>query len=208
MALVTAPLMSLDASGTIAKSITFSKWKGRNYVRQTVKPLNPKTAAQTGVRACMKFLSKAWVSIKAASSASYLAEADAKKISTFDAYISENLRRWREGKGIAQSYPAAEASTPGTITMGAPAGGQRNIVLTLTPSTATALWGIAIYRAATTIATANWNNCIAIIAGNGTSAVTYTDAPLNAGTYHYRAAFITSDGKIGTACADQSATAT
>jgi len=31
MVKLNAPLMSLDASGTVANSITFAKWKGRNY---------------------------------------------------------------------------------------------------------------------------------------------------------------------------------
>jgi hypothetical protein len=46
MAKVTSPLMSLDASGSIAGALTFSKWKGRNYVRQLVIPANPRTTGQ------------------------------------------------------------------------------------------------------------------------------------------------------------------
>lgn len=48
---VTSPLMSLDASGSIASALTFSKWKGRNYARQLVIPANPQTEEQQGVRA-------------------------------------------------------------------------------------------------------------------------------------------------------------
>jgi hypothetical protein len=200
--------MSLDASGSVAKAITFSKWKGRNYVRQLVKPHNPKTAAQMGVRACMRFLTQAWAAIKATSASSYLAAADAKKISTFDAYISLNLQRWRQGMGITKSATAAETSTAVTITMAAPAGGQRNVEIGLTPSAATHIWGIALYRSTAAIVTANWNNCIAIIPANAANQVTYTDAPLDAGVYHYRAAFVGDDGVIGVACADQTGTAT
>jgi hypothetical protein len=208
MALVTGPAMSLDASGTIGGVMTFSKWKGRNYIRQCVKPSNPKTAAQTGLRAMLSFLSQAWAAIKVASSASYLEMADNDKVSTFNEYVKYNQNRWREGKGVSQSYPAAETATAGTITLGTPAGGQRNITLTVTPSTATGLWGIAIFRDTATITTVNWNNCIKIIETTTTAAKVYTDSPLDAGTYHYRAAFLTSDGKIGTACADQSGAAT
>lgn len=53
MAKVTSPLMSLDASGSIAGAITFSKWKGRNYVRQLVIPANPRTAGQQAARAAV-----------------------------------------------------------------------------------------------------------------------------------------------------------
>lgn len=53
MAKVTSPLMSLDASGSIAGALTFSKWKGRNYARQLVIPANPQTVGQQESRARM-----------------------------------------------------------------------------------------------------------------------------------------------------------
>lgn len=59
MAKVTGPLMSLDASGTVAETITFSKWKGRNYVRQRVIPSNPQTADQLEGRSILGTLAKA-----------------------------------------------------------------------------------------------------------------------------------------------------
>lgn len=59
MAKVTGPLLSLDASGSVADTMTFSKWKGRNYVRQRVTPSNPKTADQLAVRSILGTLAKA-----------------------------------------------------------------------------------------------------------------------------------------------------
>jgi len=59
MAKVTGPLMSLDASGTVAKTTTFSKWKGRNYVRQRVIPHNPQSAGQQLSRGYLAVLAKA-----------------------------------------------------------------------------------------------------------------------------------------------------
>lgn len=46
MAKVSGPLLSMDASGQIGKAMVFSKWKGRNYVRNYVRPANPQTPAQ------------------------------------------------------------------------------------------------------------------------------------------------------------------
>ena len=59
MAKVTGPLMSLDASGTVAKTTTFSKWKGRNYVRHRVIPRNPQSAGQVATRGYLGVLAKA-----------------------------------------------------------------------------------------------------------------------------------------------------
>jgi len=59
MAKVTGPLMSLDASGTVANTTTFSKWKGRNYVRLRVIPQNPQSVAQQAVRSALGTFAKA-----------------------------------------------------------------------------------------------------------------------------------------------------
>lgn len=53
MAKVTGPLMSQDASGAYAGTLVFSKWKGRNYVRQLVTPSNPQTTGQQNTRAAL-----------------------------------------------------------------------------------------------------------------------------------------------------------
>lgn len=56
---VTGPFMSLDASGTLANTLTASKWKGRPYMRQRVVPANPETTGQKGVRSILGTLAKA-----------------------------------------------------------------------------------------------------------------------------------------------------
>lgn len=50
MAKIKAPLFGLEASGTIGKTITYSKWKGIPYVRAWTKPKNPKTEKQKAIR--------------------------------------------------------------------------------------------------------------------------------------------------------------
>ena len=53
MARLTAPLLSLDASGSIFGTLVYSKWKGLNYARLSVTPYNPKSDRQTGIRETM-----------------------------------------------------------------------------------------------------------------------------------------------------------
>ena len=50
MARVTGPLMSMEASGTIGKTLTFANWVGRQYVRRWTRPSNPQTAYQMDQR--------------------------------------------------------------------------------------------------------------------------------------------------------------
>lgn len=54
-----APLLSLNPSGTFAKLIVASKWKGRNYMRLRVDPSNPSTSGQITVRKYLGSIAKA-----------------------------------------------------------------------------------------------------------------------------------------------------
>lgn len=65
MAKTTAPLLSLDASGQIAKTLVASKWKGRQYMRRYVIPANPQTTAQTAQRGRMTAAAARWHDIAA-----------------------------------------------------------------------------------------------------------------------------------------------
>ena len=56
MARVTGPLMSMEASGTIGKSLTFANWVGRQYVRRWTRPSNPQTADQMDQRSAFSVI--------------------------------------------------------------------------------------------------------------------------------------------------------
>ena len=53
MAKLKGPLMSLGASGQLAKTLVFFPWKGLNVAREYIVPSNPKTALQTTQRGYM-----------------------------------------------------------------------------------------------------------------------------------------------------------
>ena len=65
MAKVTGPFMSVDASGTIYKTLTASIWKGRNYIRGYFRPTNPNTEAQQTQRGLMADAVAAWQALVA-----------------------------------------------------------------------------------------------------------------------------------------------
>jgi hypothetical protein len=60
MTRVTAPLLSLDASGAFADTIVASKWKGINYMRLRVIPENPQTAPQVAIRTVLRHGVEKW----------------------------------------------------------------------------------------------------------------------------------------------------
>lgn len=59
MTKVLGPMHSDDASGSYAGSLVFSKWKGRNYVRQLVTPVNRNTEEQKTVRSILGTIARA-----------------------------------------------------------------------------------------------------------------------------------------------------
>lgn len=60
MAKITGGLLSLGASGSIADTLTYSKWKGRPYVRQRVVPANPQSVAQQTTRGVFSNANSIW----------------------------------------------------------------------------------------------------------------------------------------------------
>ena len=59
MARLTGPFMSLAASGTLAKTLTASIWKGQPYMRLRVIPQNPQSDPQQTLRSILGTLAKA-----------------------------------------------------------------------------------------------------------------------------------------------------
>lgn len=91
MARVKGPLFSLDASGSLAKTVTYSKWKGRNYVRQHVIPQNPNSTAQVNVRTAWDLLVKSWQARTAPDMDLWNAFAVQFEMSGFNQYISRGM---------------------------------------------------------------------------------------------------------------------
>jgi hypothetical protein len=187
-------MMSMDASGTIANAATFSKWKGRNYVRARVVPHNPKSVGQVAVRASFKFLAQEWKNIAAGTQALWQPLATALVISTFNAYVRGNQSRWRNFKMPSKDPTAAAAHTAGVLNAWTATAGVRQVQLLLSLTTANACWGAAIFRSPTGTFTATWDKCIALIKVADTANHLFIDTPLAAGHYYYEHILFTDDG--------------
>lgn len=197
MAVVKGPAMSLDASGSIAGAIVFSKWKGRNYVRQLVTPANPKSGSQTGFRSSMKFLAQIWAGLTAGNKATWEDRATDGIYSEFNAFTSYNQLRFRNFLTPSKEDPAAEASTPATAATGAAVAGVRMATVTLTDSGTPPDWGYQLFRSTSTGFTPGISNCIALFAWDVAGATVYIDTPLDPGTYYYRSRGFNDDGIAG-----------
>lgn len=205
MARVTGPLMSFDASGTIAGSIVFAKWRGRNYVRRHAVPANPRSQAQLCARAIMGFLANDWKNLTDEIKATWAAGADALKISPFNYFAKINARNWRDMMAPSQSYPGARIQTPvGNDGLTALVSG-RQVTLTCELTATTDAWGIAITRSLVTEENDTIASTIGIVKVTA-GTLYFTDGPLSPDTYYYNFIPFTEDGKLGVAGVEDDAT--
>lgn len=199
MVKVQGPMMSFAASGTLADTAVFSSWKGRPYVRNRVVPANPKTDAQTGMRASMSFLSKVWSGLGATPQGTWTAPANTDQISPFNAFVKANQARWRNYQFPQQAYGATEGGTSPTLaTMTAQVVG-RQVTLTVPVTSQANGWTISFHVSTTNGFTDNYNNCKAITECPSSGSASVTLGPLEPGTYYARYNSGTTTGKKGTA---------
>ena len=91
MARVTGPLMSLSASGSIGKALTYGKWKGRQWCREWFTPENPSTAAQVNVRTAMTLLIASWQGLAQGNKDAWDAYADPFNMAGVNKYVSRGM---------------------------------------------------------------------------------------------------------------------
>lgn len=194
MVKLAGPALSLDASGTIGGVLTFSKWKGRPYVRSRVIPNNPKTQSQLAVRSVMKFLSQIWSDLAPADQATWQILADQAKYSPFNAFTSFNMSNWRDGLTPSKQAPAARVTAPATITGVTADAIGRYLYVETTLGAGAAQWGSIVYVDPLTGFTPNWNNARALFAAPASEATSVNIGPMPSGTYYIRCASFSSDG--------------
>ena len=94
MAKVKGPLFSLEASGTLAKTVVYSKWKGRQYTRKHTIPENPQTEKQVNVRTAFTLLVAYWQTLDAAVKALYETEGNKLDLSGFNYFVSRGQKQY------------------------------------------------------------------------------------------------------------------
>jgi len=185
MVKIKAPMMSLDAAGSLGNAIVFSTWKGQPYVRANVSPKNPKSAAQTGIRAMLSFLSPEWKNLTAEQQATWAELAAAKNQSPINAYIAYNVQRWRTFKGPTKAYPPALTADDRSGDMNC-LPGPRHVRVHVVANAGPNEWGLIVLRDTAEITVPTWSQVIAVLKGYGPATwSTHYDYPLAIGTYHY-----------------------
>jgi len=194
MARVNAPLLSLDASGTIAKAITFSKWKGRNYVRTRVIPANPRSGLQTGMRAGIATYPYIWnVRLLAAGQAPWNAAVGSEAISGYNLFTRHSQRSLRNNYGPFYT-PLDMAQTDTPAAPGDAAAAQDGTDMDVTWTDCPVGYGLMVFHSLTTPFTPAIANLIACVPA-GLQLYTHKNPSL--GTHYYDCRTWGEDGGVG-----------
>lgn len=181
MATVVAPFLGLDASGTIGKTFTVSKWKGRLYVRKRVIPHNPKTDAQVGVRSNFAITVMMYKLLDAPSIALWEAVAAGKQHTALNDMMQksqinlQSLHSVQKLPTIISDVAPAEPTSPDSVVSG------HRVTLTWTDPVDADLYTVYVYRSTTAVFTSGPNT---LIGGVAAGVETYTEQ-LAVGTYYY-----------------------
>lgn len=206
MATVKLPLMSMDASDSLGKAITFSKWKGRNYVRKLVKPSNPKSGLQVGMRAGITFYAGTYAALAAATKTNWKNTVKKRSLSGINGYSSSNQKRLRRNLGVLQDPLNAAGAVEAAPTAPAVAVGTRTLTVTWVDSAGANDTCTFVYRSTSTGFTPSISTLVAIIA-HGVQK--FVDTKVTTGTtYYYVVGGCEKGGTLGTQAAQQSGTPT
>lgn len=201
------PLLSLDASGSLADAITYSKWKGRHYARQRVVPTNPQSGAQTGRRAMLSFLSKQWDGLAAGDQATWQDIADDLVVDPFHAYLSENMKHWHNFLAPSMVTPITRT---GTLGFGAPplqaAWVEHQIKISVRVDTPNDNWGAFIFASLTGAFTTAVANCILLVLADTITTTHHFWTPPTRVKHYLNLRFFTADGKLSVEQGQVSAT--
>jgi hypothetical protein len=114
MATITGPLFGLDARGTIGSALTYSYWRGVNYVRSRVIPANPNSSLQQAIRSLITDATQAWKNedspIDSAYKSAYDTAAEGQKYSGFNLFIKDAVGK---NEGSSYSAPFEAPTEPG-----------------------------------------------------------------------------------------------
>lgn len=134
MAKTTAPTLSFDASGQIAKTMVYSSWRGVKYVRRHVVPANPQTTAQQAVRKTFALLREIFKLAGLELSAPWDAFAQGRPFTGMNKFVGENVRVLQGQADLTNVIisPGARGGLPPVgIVVTSPVAGEAHVAITM-----------------------------------------------------------------------------
>lgn len=198
MAKLTAPLLSLAASGRIGDGPVYSNWRGTPYARAYAVPTDPKSPAQTSRRAMFHYLAYMWAHMHPAILARWADTLTNPKLSPYTHFMRINLQRWTRFQAPILD-PTAVTPHEMIDDMFAVADVVLSTVnlsgLVFSDNT---LWGSLVFRTPAPYRAPGPSDLIAVIPVNSYLPFVLPDVPPHPGTYFYHFRFILDAGITAT----------
>lgn len=205
MVKVNGPMMSLDASGSLANAITFSKWKGRNYVRERVTPSNPKSGGQTGRRAMFKYLSQIWSTLGTSNQATWDSLGDDLIASSFNGMVSSEMKNWHNFIAPRRAATDLRVGTTGDVIIDAAVWEENRVKVTMLGTDEQDNQGIIVFASVGAAFTPAVGNVIFVEPHEVATSTDFFWTPPNVTTWYFNSMQFTQDGVISAAGGEDSA---
>lgn len=183
------PGMAIDAAGSLARTITFAKTKGRNYAKIYRTPADPKSWPQQAMRAMCDFLGRDWPLVSPGDRATWQEHAAKAQISTFNAFQAFNLARWRDFEPPTMQFPPDGTGTGGGFTWPTCTGVSRGILWSGNVVSVVGNWGMLIAQTTAYGSILRWDGLRHIQTLRIVNPWTWTWRPLPSGPYYFRLAY-------------------
>ena len=183
---LTGPMMSLQASGPLAGTLTFQNRKGRPtvYLKQRKpKQLPDKTIR---IRLWVRALMQAWPLLSSGDQAAWSAFQRNDAESPINAYIRNNIKLICEEFPVRSNPNELTPTSHGWPTLINGTGGVRHTEVDYQLGTVNHNWFMAIHRNPTTPFTQTLLNTVAVFRVQDNHLRTFFDSPLAAGPYYYK----------------------
>lgn len=145
MALLTGPMMSLQARGKFGDTIIYSGMKGRSYAKPYKQPTVRRYPAQRSVRAIMRFLTKEWKSNNWIDIPSWDTLAAKENNSAIASYLRFNFNLIWSGGSPSAYYPVSSTFSPGIYSAADVTGNVGSISVSLGWDELSYGWGALVY---------------------------------------------------------------
>jgi len=198
---VQGPSLAEAAAGGLGKALIFAESKGRRYVKRWAKPANPNTVYQIAMRAMEAFLSAAWNTMTIGMQNTWLTKQEPGALPAYNWFLRINLERWRSLKGPSAFYPPAETGTYSTWSAYTPTLQGRRVQLHINVTTLADQWAHVVYAQNSSFTTGAWHRLIHVWRTPTTGHYYFDHLKVPPGTWYYRSACVTREGKLGTSYA-------
>lgn len=124
--------MSLSASGTIAKTLTYGDWKGIQYARTRVVPANPQSTEQTKTRTVFSYLQDLYKFMPSIAREPWIAATTGIPMTPQNLLLSRNVGTLRDELDLilAVLSPGARGGIPPTSMIITPGSGTLSVAVT------------------------------------------------------------------------------